>query len=102
VAYIVKDRTGRELNRKVNIESLKVVNYATIVADSTLSAGEEESQYAFVEEILDHRNSKKNNGYEYLVRWADTEEDEDEWIDERDFNGTDMIAHYWDEILPKG
>jgi hypothetical protein len=35
------------------------------------------------------------------VRWADTEEDEDEWIDERDFNGTDKIADYWDAILPK-
>lgn len=101
-AYVVKDSLGRDLGRNVNIEMLKVMQDDTSV-DSALSEGEGKvtENLAIVEDILDHRKSKSHNGYDYLVHWENTTEEEDEWVSEKDFNGTDMIMEYWKAILPK-
>ena len=92
-AYVLADKTGVELGRRVNIENL------TVVPKTDTLVTENFSDAAVVSEILEHRYQKgSSKDYEYLVKWL--EDDTPSWVKSEDFYDKDIIKEYWNGALP--
>ncbi|KAF9553805.1 hypothetical protein EC968_010130, partial [Mortierella alpina] len=54
-----------------------------------------------VEEILNHRNSSKGKGVEYLVKWKGYSSEFDTWEPEENFIERRCIQEYWGSREPQ-
>ena len=59
------------------------------------SEKEEEELHFRVENILDHQLQENGESYSYLVQWKDYDEEENSWVDEKDFDDLAIIKNYW-------
>ena len=84
-SYILKDGTGKTLNRHYAPSQLKLV----------LDDFEETETYE-VEKILEHRESATSaRAYEYLVKWKGYSDDDNTWEPEDHFIERRCITDYW-------
>ncbi|KAF9271495.1 hypothetical protein BGZ68_003543, partial [Mortierella alpina] len=89
-AYVLKDGTGKTLGRNYAPSQLKLV----------LDDYDDNPTYE-VEEILNHRNSSKGKGVEYLVKWKDYSSEFDTWEPEENFIERHCIRKYWGSREPQ-
>ena len=59
------------------------------------SEKEEEELHFRVENILDHQLQENGESYSYLVQWKGYDEEENSWVDEKDFDDLAIIKNYW-------
>jgi hypothetical protein len=86
--YILKDETNSLLHREYTPSELKPVNIdETAIEDEIFE----------VEDIRDHRY-RGDGEVEYLVKWADYSERENEYITADLFSSPLPIKKYWDKI----
>ena len=83
-SYLLEDTDGVLLNRKFAPSQLTLVTPPDEVISNTSH---------LVEAILSHRG--KPGRYEYLVKWANYDDDFNEWLSFEDFNDTEIIRQYW-------
>jgi hypothetical protein len=86
--YILKDSTGKPLDRAVPGDQLKLQS-------KKINFNKNKQQYV-VETILDHRSTGVAGAYEYLVQWLDYEETT--WEPAHSFANNKTIENYWKSI----
>ncbi|KAG4301066.1 hypothetical protein PCANB_002611 [Pneumocystis canis] len=87
----------QKIYRKENIHETMESSNAD---EKTDIESENEDEIYAVEKILDHRMNSKRTGWEYLIKWKDYDDLEDNtWEDEKSCEGCkDLIEQYWESV----
>ena len=88
--YIIKNAKGEILKEQFALNKLKPIN----IDDSELSKESYE-----IEEIIDSRNNKGK--LQFLVKWKNYSDEENEWIGEEMFDTVEIIDEYFKRIHRK-
>ena len=63
-----------------------------------VSSQDDNNPHQEVEKILNHRFNPATNSYEYLVKWKEFDDDENNWEPESSFDTLDVINKYWKKV----
>ena len=101
-SYILMDSDGKALDRRMTVQMLKPVDDVTSsggrMNESINNNTDSDDKHYEVSGILNHRLNRKKKGYDYLVRWKNTTEDDDSWVNESDFDDMAVIKRYWKQV----
>ena len=88
---------GIEWNIKVGV-ILKTTYPITklVITRASEDEGEKKNDVFEIEEILKHRSNKGK--VEYFIKWSGYTSSENSWITEEDFDSTDIIFEYWENL----
>jgi transposase InsO family protein len=85
-SYILKGQDGTEYRRPPSTLKMVTREPTEPLADNHVE----------VEQILEHRGTGKST--EYLVKWKNIDQSNNEWIKKDDFDGTTMVMKYHDTL----
>jgi hypothetical protein len=85
--YKIKNVLGTILKTVYPLHKLRVV-----------SSQDDNTPHKEVEKILNHRFNQATKSYEYLVKWKEFDDDENNWEPESSFDTLDIINKYWKKV----
>jgi hypothetical protein len=85
--YKIKYILGTILKAVYPLHKLKVV-----------SSQDDNAPHQEVKKILNHRFNQATKSYEYLVKWIEFDDDENNWEPESSFDTLDKINKYWKNV----
>jgi hypothetical protein len=85
--YKFKNFFGTILKTVYPLHKLKVV-----------SSQDDNTPHQEFENILNHRFNQATKSYEYLVKWKEFDDDENNWEPELSFDTLDIINKYWKKV----
>jgi hypothetical protein len=84
---MIKNFFGTILKTVYPLHKLKVV-----------SSQDDNTPHQEFENILNHRFNQATKSYEYLVKWKEFDDDENNWEPELSFDTLDIINKYWKKV----